>query len=315
LVKKNGRLIVDGSIQTGMPCVQDFKNKYEGERIFIIGNGPSLNQTPLEHLNSEYTLAMNKINKIYTETNWRPSFYYYANSAEHSFSARIDENISLGIPCFINPDNQNIVEKNPNVFPVDNIHLGRIDIWHDADIKDIKMMDMGQLLEFWSNNIHHHVYHYHTIYGASQVAVYMGFDEIYFVGCDLGMEYKNPHIIFESGLDPYLYHNGKMSYIRDAIKNDFFKSLANAIAYKSIQNVNDRNILNSYLNYNSKDHFSSDYFDKIQINNGPKHNLEITKGHIATKRICDMIGVDTYNATVGGELEVYPRVDIQELVG
>jgi uncharacterized Rossmann fold enzyme len=49
------------------------------------------------------------------------------------------------------------------------------------------------------------------MYGAVQVAAYLGFDEIYFVGCDFGMEYDNPNMVFESGLDPYRYTRGKLA--------------------------------------------------------------------------------------------------------
>jgi hypothetical protein len=54
---------------------KELKEKYKGERIFLIGNGPSLNKTPLYLLKDEYTLAFNRFN-IYTERlNWYPSMY------------------------------------------------------------------------------------------------------------------------------------------------------------------------------------------------------------------------------------------------
>ena len=43
----------------------DLAGAYEGERLFLIGNGPSLEETPLEALESEYTMAMNRIDLIY----------------------------------------------------------------------------------------------------------------------------------------------------------------------------------------------------------------------------------------------------------
>jgi hypothetical protein len=52
----------------------------------------------------------------------------------------------------------------------------------------------------------------------------------------------------------------------------------------------------------------------MRIYDGPKENTEITKAHIATKRVCEAKGIETYNATIGGELDVYPRVDIHEIM-
>ena len=104
-----------------MSEMQDFKNKFDGERVFMIGNGPSLNHTPLEDLNDEYTIAMNKINRIYDKTSWRPSIYYFANSAGHSFSNEIKDNVSLGIPCFVNSQHEEIINNNDNVIGFDKI--------------------------------------------------------------------------------------------------------------------------------------------------------------------------------------------------
>ena len=46
-----------------------------GKRAWIIGNGSSLLQTPLELLKGEVTYAMNRINLLYSKTTWRPEFY------------------------------------------------------------------------------------------------------------------------------------------------------------------------------------------------------------------------------------------------
>ena len=43
------------------------KGKYKGERVFIIGNGPSLNKTPLDKLDGEFTFAMNRFYLMYDQ--------------------------------------------------------------------------------------------------------------------------------------------------------------------------------------------------------------------------------------------------------
>jgi hypothetical protein len=37
------------------------KDRYRGERCFVIGNGPSLNRTALHHLENEFTFGVNRI--------------------------------------------------------------------------------------------------------------------------------------------------------------------------------------------------------------------------------------------------------------
>jgi len=54
--------------------IADFENKYSG-CIFLIGSGPSIKGTPIELLQDEYTFAANSIPDIFSETDWRPSFY------------------------------------------------------------------------------------------------------------------------------------------------------------------------------------------------------------------------------------------------
>ena len=55
--------------------LKELKDKYKGQRCFIIGNGPSLTVSDLESLKDEVTFASNRIFKIFDETDWRPDYY------------------------------------------------------------------------------------------------------------------------------------------------------------------------------------------------------------------------------------------------
>ena len=61
-------------------CFQNYKNKHIGKRVFLIGNGPSLNKTNLDLLANEYTIAMNRIPLLYKNTIWRPTYYIFCSS-------------------------------------------------------------------------------------------------------------------------------------------------------------------------------------------------------------------------------------------
>lgn len=45
-------------------------------RHFIVGNGASLKETPLELLEGEISWGMNRVHLLYPETPWRPTFYF-----------------------------------------------------------------------------------------------------------------------------------------------------------------------------------------------------------------------------------------------
>jgi hypothetical protein len=184
-------------------------------------------------------------------------------------------------------------------------------------VDEIRELDTDHLLEYWSTDISNFVYLYHSMYGLAQVATYLGFDEIYFIGTDLGQKYLNPHMVFDDGLDPERYEGNKIEYLREARrKRIFFKSFVNGVLMKLITTnyVDLDDVLKRILQKEDSEHFASDYLSSLKISDGPRYDRELTKGHVTTKRACNHLGVDVYNATVGGELEVYPRVEIRDLV-
>lgn len=54
---------------------QLLKNKYKGQRVFLIGNGPSLNKTPLYLLKNENVMCFNRFHLMLERVNWKPKFY------------------------------------------------------------------------------------------------------------------------------------------------------------------------------------------------------------------------------------------------
>jgi hypothetical protein len=53
--------------------INRYKYKYKGKSILIVGNGPSIKETPLNKFNIP-SIGMNKINHLFDKTLWRPSF-------------------------------------------------------------------------------------------------------------------------------------------------------------------------------------------------------------------------------------------------
>jgi hypothetical protein len=54
---------------------EKIKEIYKGKRVFLIGNGPSLNETPLYMLKNEYVLCFNRFYIMNERLNWKPDFY------------------------------------------------------------------------------------------------------------------------------------------------------------------------------------------------------------------------------------------------
>ncbi|MQQ09595.1 glycosyltransferase [Epibacterium sp. SM1979] len=65
----------DGVTSTDLAILNSLRNRYQGQRCFVLGNGPSLTVADLDRLKDEITFAANKIYLCFDETDWRPTFY------------------------------------------------------------------------------------------------------------------------------------------------------------------------------------------------------------------------------------------------
>lgn len=59
--------------------IQQYHNLHRGHRCFIIGNGPSLKQTDLTKLESEFTFGMNRIYLLFPELKFSSTYYVAIN--------------------------------------------------------------------------------------------------------------------------------------------------------------------------------------------------------------------------------------------
>jgi hypothetical protein len=61
--------------------VQSLKGRYAGRPLLIVGNGPSINDTPLEDFTGIPSIGMNKIDLLYERSVWRPSLVVSVNTS------------------------------------------------------------------------------------------------------------------------------------------------------------------------------------------------------------------------------------------
>jgi hypothetical protein len=234
-ISKNGKFI------------KSLKNIHLGKRCFIIGNGPSLRADDLDNLKNEITFAFNRIYYIFDQTDWRPT-YYCSEDNKTIFNSKEEIN-SLNIKNKFFPVN----------FPWDyKIHF------RQAKYYIFKFGNRNEEPKF-SENIVKGIYWGNTVaYTALQVAVYMGFKEIYLIGVD---------------------HN--------------FSRM-----------INEKGEI--IVDEEAKDYFSEKYnIDKKELY---IPNIEIsTKAFTAAKRYADNHNIKIYNATRGGKLEVFERIDFNQI--
>ena len=59
--------------------IASFKDQCKGKPLLVIGNGPSLNNTPLDKFIGVNSIGMNKIDLIFSKVRWRPTFIICVN--------------------------------------------------------------------------------------------------------------------------------------------------------------------------------------------------------------------------------------------
>ncbi|APE95334.1 hypothetical protein [Halodesulfurarchaeum formicicum] len=301
----------------------EIRNEYSG-RIFLIGSGPSLKETPLELLQDEYTFAANSISDIFSETEWRPSFYACVDDGVDT--SYCEEAIELGIPCFFPEKTTRGTALIESVPTKDNtLFFENIDLRDRADL-DISTFQLNSdsitsYHDVWSEDITEVVYGYNTVmYQMMQISLYMGFDEIHLVGNDL-YDVFDGYLLFPEAADPAVFHGDGESILQNGIEflhdsNYLLKSFANALSYKTIKSKVFSKLYPQLSNHieliDQDNYFSEDYSNGEIIT--PEKNRRHILAHELAKSVSDELGFDIYNATVGGHLEVYPRTDITSVV-
>lgn len=171
--------------------LKKLKGKYLGKRCFIIGNGPSLTAEDLELLKDEYTFAFNRIYYMFDKTKWRPTFYCTQDD-------KIVRNSLKEI--------KNQIET-PFVFaPINLKWYYNLDLDTEYYFCPKSAVAENMCPEF-CEDIPHQIGVGNTVaYTAMQLAVYMGFTEIYLIGIDHSfrtIQDKNGNIVVDSTAKDY----------------------------------------------------------------------------------------------------------------
>ena len=226
--------------------LSEYKNMYLGKRCFVIGTGPSLTKEDLEALTDEYTFASNSIFRYFEKTEWRPDFY---SVCDRTYYLANKNNI----------DSVNV--KKQKFFPLDfALQFG----FNSKCRYYLRTPYSVRHPRFRDNPMHAFQEGSTVTYHLLQLAVMMGFTEIYLLGIDFNYS---------------LHRDNKGNIIRDdKVKDYAFDDKAT--------NYTMPNLEASYYAYCSAEEYCKQHNYKVRI----------------------------YNATRGGKLEVFQRVNFEDVI-
>jgi hypothetical protein len=230
--------------------------KHQGERCFIIGNGASLTTNDLEKISLEKTFATNKIYKIYKQTQFRPTYY-------------------VAIDYFILDDLDTLTEQIHGIkFLYYNSISDKCYTGYDKHITNTEYFSINWDARYspepfnvpkFSNDISF-VYNGATVtYSCLQLAINMGFKEIYLIGVD-------------NSFNLALKNNGEL--VRTKLEQDHFSS----------------------------EYDTGDIFQPFKIDFA-------NSAYQSARDYADSHGIKIYNATRGGKLDVFERIDFDTISG
>ena len=234
--------IFDARLRQSQRRLADLKNIHEGERCFILGNGPSLAKMDLQPLRAEKTFGANRIYLLFSRLGFSTTYYAAVNTLVIE-QAR-EEIRQLDMPKFLTWRGRRWVGGDPRV------------VFLDSDYTDPPS---------FARTVTGRVFEGSTVtYVALQLAFHMGFEEVILIGVDHAFSSPGrPNTtVVSAGDDP--------------------------------------------------DHFSPQYFGK-----GFRWQLPdlvaSERAYRLAKQAFESDGRRVLDGTIGGKLQVFPKVDYHRL--
>lgn len=236
--------LVEKTYPIAYPDLSKYKNIHLGNRCFIVATGPSLKICDLDKLesNHEICISMNRIYNLFDRTKWRPDYYVIEDMKMIEDLA--EEIVDLDI------ENKFVSDAPQKYWDLKGSNTS-------IKYKMIMQNCMGKSIGF-SMNPDRYVYNGYTVtYVCLQLAVYMGFSDIFLLGVDF-------------------------NYSEDI-----------------------------YSESNHFDGYQKHYKD-IRLN--PVQPEKMKRSYERAKQVAESKGIHIYNATRGGRLEVFERVNLDNII-
>ena len=222
-----------------------YQDRYQGQRCFVIGNGPSLAETDLSLLDGEYSFGMNRIYLAFEERGFEATFLVSVNDLVVEQCSQDFQDLAL--PKFFSWRSRNLL------YPA-----GQPDQWtHFLNTSYTGPKFNTRILSrFWEGATVTNV--------CLQLAFCMGFSEVYLIGVDhsFSTQGKANQTVVSTGDDP--------------------------------------------------NHFSPAYFGKGFRWQLPDLDTSEAAYQMALEAY-QAAGRQVYDATVGGKLDIFPKVNYRDL--
>jgi len=206
-----------------MKRILELKNKHDGERIFIIGTGPSLLKTNFDLLKNEILFGVNTLYRGYQKFNIYCEYYAVSDPK----MPYLQDLLNLDTQMFFGHG------------AMDN-YISQL-LNHEIEVKKVPLLLplmgwMWQTPRNFSKDLVRGTFNGDTVIidVCLQAAYYMGFDEVYLLGCD--SDYSGQHSY--NGMKTYnLQGNG--------VSGDWSKVFASYEICKKIFEESNRKIVNA----------------------------------------------------------------------
>jgi hypothetical protein len=142
--------------------LERWRDRFKGQRCFVVGNGPSLRQTDLSRLADEFTFGMNRIYLAFEDHAFKPSCLVSVNDLV--LEQCHEEMQALGLPKFLSWRARSHFEPGPDLMFLDTDYTPPADFSGDAT---------GRLFEGFT-----------VTYVCLQLAYFMGFSTAILIGVD-----------------------------------------------------------------------------------------------------------------------------------
>lgn len=228
--------------KTDKSKIASYKGIHRRKRCFIIGTGPSLTMEDLNtlHMHREICIGTNKIFLAFDKTDWRPNYYFISDWVQSSQYAEEIGKLKISNKFVSNLS----VDFWDSPYSTGSICFNLYQSFYETEMPPFSFDASEKIVQGMT-----------VSYESLQLAVYMGFSEIYYLGVDF-------------------------DYSRKMITGE--------------------------------NHFTNNYFKKGEVYTpfkGEKQLLAYKKAELISRDN----GFRIYNATRGGKLEVFDRVDFDSL--
>ena len=267
--------VTDLKFRTIINSNKKFEGKHEGDRCFIVGNGPSIKQMNLSLLTKEIVFTVNSImsnKEIYEKLN--SDYHIMIDSGFFKLDLKEkDDRITRDLYnkinyaskkpiCILNYDGKSAFD----AYGLENLNKYYIYLHSNLTSNYQRKIKLSSNIPSSQNVIHAAIFS----------AISMGIKKIYLIGCDMTSVFLN----FESDID------GNITIAEDNHAYDYTENEKKRLL-KDFNIMDNEEVLHDYAKT----------FTTFKM----------------IRKYCEKNNIEIYNATIGGGLDVFERVKYESL--